>query len=168
MESSPQDHPRPPPRRTSTVRGRRPGIHHPRRQGNQAQLPPIYRTTRTTDSKSDAFRKVTAQCVAAARSKEQRFSPGERKNSRRQETKLPDEALNRENGTQGHRQHRHQWCEAFAWSVNAVVSSGPSYALAEEVSRRAGCLVAVHQAENRAGRRPSGPAGAHLSPHEPI
>jgi hypothetical protein len=101
MESSLQDLPRPPPRRTSTVRGRRPGIHHPRQQGNHAQLAHIYRTTRNTDSKSGAFKKVTAQCVAAARSEEQRFSPGERIDSRQQETKLPDEALNRETVPRG-------------------------------------------------------------------
>jgi hypothetical protein len=94
MESSPQDHPRPPPRRTSAVRGRRSGIHHPRRQGDQAQLPHIYHTTRNTDSKSGAFKKITVQCIVAARSKEQRFSPEERKNSRHQEIKFPDEALN--------------------------------------------------------------------------
>jgi hypothetical protein len=101
MESSLQDLPRPPPRRTSTVRGRRPGIHHPRQQGNHAQLAHIYRTTRNTNSKSGAFRKVTAQCVAAARSEEQRFSPGERIDSRQQETKLPDEALNKETVPRG-------------------------------------------------------------------
>jgi hypothetical protein len=136
MESSLQDHPRPPPRRTSTVRGRRPGFHHPRQQGNRAQLPRIYHTTRNTDSKSGAFKKVTAQSVAAARSEEQRFSPGERKNSRQRETKLPDEALNRENGTQGHRQHRHRVVRSFRLECQccrqAIVGPGQERGPAEQ------------------------------------
>jgi hypothetical protein len=70
MESSLQGQPRPLPPRTSTVRSRRSGIHHPRSQGNLAQLLHTYHTTRNKDSKDGAFKKEAAHGVAIARSKE--------------------------------------------------------------------------------------------------